>query len=236
LQSQKGYDASVYEAVQKVCGLGVADIAVKRDKRGGKDDKGTAGMSQVAIASMKKAELEELEVCSRFRHKNLCCLLAIASDGPQKCLIFQYCPGGSVHDRLAMTMPGKSMLTITERFRIALDAAEGLSFLHTSGEVPVLHRDVKSDNLLLDADGSAKVCDFGTARHDRKTGRGVTGASSVSHAHTHMSTKMVVGTRAYMPPEYLQHGHVSVKTDAFAFGTLLMELLTGLAPTYENQV
>jgi serine/threonine protein kinase len=115
-------------------------------------------------------------------------------------------------------------LTVHQRFTIASNVASGLHFLHTEAVPPVIHQDVKSDNILLAEVGGvlvAKVADFGTARFVPKLRE---------DGATHHSTQTVVGTGPYMPLEYLQMGHVSEKTDAYALGVVLCELLTGEPP------
>ena len=108
------------------------------------------------------------------------------------------------------------------RLNIASDVARGLTFLHTKARPPIVHQDIKTDNILLGFEGPrlvAKLADFGTVRMDQALEK-----------HSHVSTRTVVGTTPYMPPERYQEGHVSVKTDSFAFGVVLLELLTGLPP------
>ena len=108
-----------------------------------------------------------------------------------------------------------------ERFGIAADIARGLTFLHTVCNPVIVHQDVKTANILLGPGGGrgtplvAKLADFGTVRV----------APTLADA-THVSTIHIAGTRPYMPPESFQAGHISPKTDSFAFGVVLLELLT----------
>jgi serine/threonine protein kinase len=122
-------------------------------------------------------------------------------------------------------------LPAEERLTIASDVARGLEYLHVDAQPPIIHQDIKSANILLADIGGrlvAKVADFGAARFVpsllKKTGGRGRGAD------THHSTVHVVGTKPYQPLEYLQLGHVSEKTDAYAFGVVLLELLTGEPP------
>lgn len=104
------------------------------------------------------------------------------------------------------------------RMAIALDTARALLYLHTAdSQVPLVHRDVKSANVLLDVACRAKLGDFGLAR---------------SLMDTNTKTRHIVGTSGYIPPEYYR-GHVSIKMDSFGFGVILLEIITGL-PSYDS--
>jgi len=114
-------------------------------------------------------------------------------------------------------------LTWQERLDIISDTARGLEYLHVKTDPPIIHQDIKSANILLGRYGgvlTAKVADFGAAR-----------VAPTLVDETHINTVNIVGTRPYMPIEYLQSGHVSEKTDAYAFGVVVCELLTGLPPS-----
>ena len=128
-------------------------------------------------------------------------------------------PHGDGHGRVF------PLLTWGHRFRIAVHLFRALEYLHCSSGSPVVHRDVKSLNILIDAEGQAKLADFGTVR---ELWLGVAGTM---RQQTHASTKNVIGTREYCPPEYTQRGHVSHKLDAYSAGIVLLELLTGKFPS-----
>ena len=185
---------------------------------------------------------KELEVLSKYRHANIVGLLGFclgsesAGGGgrggggrgggarARQCLVFEFMAGGSLQERLA----SGTALSAQERFDIASDVARGLRYLHVDADPPIIHQDVKSDNILLaDVGGKlvAKVADFGTARYVPEL---------LKTDVEHHSTKLVIGTKPYMPIEYLQSGHVSEKTDTFAFGVVVCELLTGHGPVFDR--
>ena len=186
----------------------------------------------------------ELEVLSRYVHPNLVALLGHCIEKQRwkkkatSCsIVLEFMPGGSLLDRLR-SWAGSVALAAQERFDIAADVARALHYLHAEASPPLIHQDVKSDNILLAEVGGrliAKVADFGTARMAPQLAMN-TAARAVggSGGATHHSTQTVVGTRPYMPAEYLQSGHVSEKTDTFAYGVVLLELLTGLPPCNES--
>jgi hypothetical protein len=178
----------------------------------------------------------ELKVLRKYRHQNIVQLLGFCLTGeddedeskgggsggtvaPPQCLVLEWVAGGSLRKRLD---GNDGALTPQQRFDIASDVARGLEYLHITADPPIIHQDVKSDNVLLDEVGGkivAKVADFGTARE----------VSELLEGRAHHSTQMVIGTRGYMPAEYA-NGQVSDKTDTYAFGVVLCELLTGLLP------
>ena len=171
---------------------------------------------------------KELDVLSQYRHINVVRLLGHCLCDTAQCLVFEFMEGGSLSGRLAAARAAQQAgtpppLTPPQRFAIASDVARGLEFLHVDADPPIIHQDVKSANILLCSyQGTvlAKLADFGTARFAPKL-----------LTDTHHATCNVVGTGPYMPLEYTQMGHVSEKTDTFAFGVVLCELLTGDTPS-----
>lgn len=134
-------------------------------------------------------------------------------------LVLEFMAGGSLLARLRPTHADPP-LTAQERFDVAADVARGLHYLHTA-RPPLIHQDVKSDNILLAVvDGGriiAKVTDFGTARIAPQLAMTPSAvAPGGGGGQTHHSTGVIVGTRTYMPIEYIQSGNVSEKTDTFA--------------------
>ncbi|XP_044754822.1 probable LRR receptor-like serine/threonine-protein kinase At2g28960 [Coccinella septempunctata] len=163
-----------------------------------------------------KQFINEVEVLSKFRHKNLISLLGFSCDGCTYCLLYEYIPGGTLKERLQST---NDKLTWQERLSIALGTANAITYLHTTFSSPLIHRDVKTANILLDNSNKPKLGDFGiTTLLDKQN----------------MNTSTVIGTSAYMAPEAMR-GDISVKCDTFSFGVVLLELLTSLPPFDESR-
>ncbi|XP_039686864.1 probable receptor-like protein kinase At1g80640 isoform X2 [Medicago truncatula] len=152
-------------------------------------------------AAVKKADSNadrefenEVSLLSKIRHQNIIKILGYCIQGPTR----------------------GSSLTWYIRLRIAIDVARALEYLHEHSNPPVVHRDLKSSNVLLDSDFNAKLSDFGLAV-----------ASGVQHKNMKMS-----GTLGYVAPEYISHGKLTDKSDVYAFGVVLLELLTGRKPMH----
>jgi hypothetical protein len=184
----------------------------------------------------------ELEVLSKYRHPHLVELIGYCVDKQllraTKCnLVLEFMAEGSLLDRLRPDHVAPA-LAAQERFDIAADVARGLHYLHAEASPPLIHQDLKSDNVLLAEVGGrliAKVADFGTARMAPQLAMNTTAvAPGGGGGKTHHSTTVIVGTRPYMPMEYIQMGRVSEKTDTFAYGVVLLELLTGKPPHDEE--
>ncbi|KAL8120615.1 phytosulfokine receptor 1-like [Apium graveolens] len=158
----------------------------------------------------------EVETLSRAQHPNLVQLMGYCSYKNDKLLIYSYMDNGSLDYWLHEKMDGPSSLDWKTRLRIALGAAEGLAYLHQSCEPHILHRDIKSSNILLSDKFVAHLADFGLAR-------------LINPYDTHVSTDLV-GTLGYIPPEYGQASVATYKGDVYSFGVVLLELLTGRRP------
>ena len=179
----------------------------------------------VAVKVLKRELLDqqfvnEVTIMRKFRHENLLPLIGVSTDGPSPCLVYKYMPLGSVRRFLSGDACLGRDLSCAARVAIAIGTARGLAFLHTAFEQPFVHRDVKSDNILLDCDLSPRVGDFGLTR---------VGSAGTGMTRSRQFTQNVFGTSVYMAPEAFR-GDVSVKLDSFAFGVVLLELLTGLEP------
>ncbi|KFK24660.1 hypothetical protein AALP_AA8G008400 [Arabis alpina] len=160
----------------------------------------------------------EIESLGRLRHKNLVNLQGWCKHKNDLLLIYDYIPNGSL-DSLLYSKPRRSgaVLSWNARFQIAKGIASGLLYLHEEWEQIVIHRDVKPSNVLIEEDMNPRLGDFGLARLYQR--------GSQSH------TTVVVGTIGYMAPELTRSGNSSSASDVFAFGVLILEIVTGRKPT-----
>ncbi|CAN6335987.1 unnamed protein product [Urochloa humidicola] len=162
----------------------------------------------------------EVELLSRLRSPYLLGLIGHCSEGGHRLLVYEFMANGGLQEHLYPnrgSCGGISKLDWDTRMRIALQAAKGLEYLHERVNPPVIHRDFKSSNILLDKDFHARVSDFGLA----KLGSDKAGG--------HVSTR-VLGTQGYVAPEYALTGHLTTKSDVYSYGVVLLELLTGRIP------
>ncbi|XP_027091368.2 probable serine/threonine-protein kinase PBL21 isoform X1 [Coffea arabica] len=176
------------------------------------------------IVAIKQLNLEGLQgnqefivevlMLSLLHHPNLVNLIGYCTDGDQRLLVYEYMPMGSLEYHLFDLDPGKEPLSWGTRLKIAVGAARGLKYLHCSANPPVIYRDLKSSNILLDNDFNPKLSDFGLAK------LGPVGDK------THVSTR-VMGTYGYCAPEYAMSGKLTLKSDIYSFGVVLLELITG---------
>ena len=167
----------------------------------------------------------EAKVLGKYRHANIVGLVGqcLGPEQPQQYLVYEFMAGGSLKDRLQEGKTADPALSWQERFIIASDTARGLEYLHVEADPPIIHQDIKSDNILLNEYNGqlvAKIADFGAVR-----------IAPALLTSTHYSAPDVIGTKPYQPPEYTGQGHVSEKTDTYAFGVVVLELLTGKPPT-----
>ena len=178
----------------------------------------------------------EVETLAQIRHVNLVELIGYSlTKYNDQIIVLEYMPGGTLYDRLR----NSDTLQLNQRLHIALDAAEGLNYLHKFTRNGIVHRDIKSTNILLDAKGVAKVSDFGLSR---------TLLSAITDNHTLQTVKTlevthVAGTYGYMDPEWfinrrLERPIASTFSDVYAFGVVLFEIITGKAAlvTVHNEI
>ncbi|KAL8218379.1 hypothetical protein R6Q57_021752 [Mikania cordata] len=156
----------------------------------------------------------EVLMLSLLRHSNLVTLIGYCTDGDQRLLVYEYMPLGSLENHLFDLDPDQEPLDWRTRLKIAVGAARGLEYLHCKANPPVIYRDLKSSNILLDHDFKSKLSDFGLAK------LGPVGDN------THVSTR-VMGTYGYCAPDYAMSGKLTLKSDIYSFGVVLLELITG---------
>ncbi|GMH17998.1 hypothetical protein Nepgr_019839 [Nepenthes gracilis] len=160
-------------------------------------------------------ELEtEVEALGSIRHKNIVKLYSYFSSLDCSLLVYEYTPNGNLWDALHK---GKTLLDWPTRHQIALGIAQGLAYLHHDLLPPIIHRDIKSSNILLDVDYQPKVADFGVAKVLQPRG----GKDS---------TSVIAGTYGYLDPDYVNSSKATTKCDVYSFGVVLMELVTGKKP------
>lgn len=163
--------------------------------------------------------LTEVMFLGQLRHSHLVKLIGYCCEDEHRLLVYEYMPRGSLENQLfrrySVSLPWST------RMKIALGAAKGLAFLHEA-EKPVIYRDFKASNILLDSDYAPKLSDFGLAK-DGPEGD-----------DTHVSTR-VMGTQGYAAPEYIMTGHLTAMSDVYSFGVVLLELLTGRRSVDKNR-
>ncbi|XP_031473032.1 probable serine/threonine-protein kinase PBL26 [Nymphaea colorata] len=158
--------------------------------------------------------LVEVLMLSLLHHPNLVNLIGYCADGDQRLLVYEFMPLGSLEGHLLDVSPKQKPLEWFIRMKIATGAAKGLEYLHDKANPPVIYRDLKSSNILLDKEFNAKLSDFGLAK------LGPVGDK------THVSSR-VMGTYGYCAPEYARTGQLTVKSDVYSFGVVLLEIITG---------
>ncbi|PSS03110.1 Receptor-like protein kinase [Actinidia chinensis var. chinensis] len=158
----------------------------------------------------------EVEAIGHVRHKNLVRLLGYCIEGTHRLLVYEYVNNGNLEQWLHGAMRQHGHLTWEARMKILLGTAKALAYLHEAIEPKVVHRDIKSSNILIDDDFNAKVSDFGLAK--------LLGAGK-----SHITTR-VMGTFGYVAPEYANTGLLNEKSDVYSFGVVLLEAITGRDP------
>lgn len=158
----------------------------------------------------------EVEAIGHVRHKNLVRLLGYCIEGTHRILVYEYVNNGNLEQWLHGAMHQQGYLTWEARIKVLTGTAKALAYLHEAIEPKVVHRDIKSSNILIDDDFNAKVSDFGLAK--------LLGAGK-----SHITTR-VMGTFGYVAPEYANTGLLNEKSDIYSFGVLLLEAITGRDP------
>ncbi|KAK1401894.1 cysteine-rich receptor-like protein kinase 2 [Heracleum sosnowskyi] len=163
-----------------------------------------------------KADFEsEIRLTSEVNHRNIIRLLGCCRKGPELLLVFEYMENGSLDKFLYGENRGT--LGWKQRFDIIFGVARGLAYLHEEFHISIIHRDIKSSNILLDVDYQPKIADFGLARF-------------IAENQSHFTTGFA-GTLGYTAPEYAIHGHLSEKVDTYAYGVVVLEIISGRQST-----
>ncbi|KAK4744528.1 hypothetical protein SAY87_010840 [Trapa incisa] len=157
----------------------------------------------------------EIELLSRVHHKNLVALVGFCFEQGEQMLVYEFMPNGTLREALS----GKSGIHLDwkKRLRVAVGSARGLAYLHELANPPIIHRDIKSTNILLDETLTAKVADFGLSKLVSDSEKG------------HVSTQ-VKGTLGYLDPEYYMTQQLTEKSDVYSLGVVMLELITSKIP------
>ncbi|KAK7301440.1 hypothetical protein RJT34_12304 [Clitoria ternatea] len=159
----------------------------------------------------------EIEIITTLNQKNIISLLGFCFEDGNLLLVYDFLSRGSLEENLHGNKKNPLEFGWTERYKVAMGVAEALEYLHNNAGQPVVHRDVKSSNVLLSEDFEPQLSDFGLAKW-----------ASISSSH--ITCTDVAGTFGYMAPEYFMYGKVNDKIDVYAFGVVLLELLSGRKP------
>ncbi|XP_023530501.1 probable receptor-like protein kinase At2g42960 [Cucurbita pepo subsp. pepo] len=180
---------------------------------------GTEVAVKKLLNNLGQAEKEfrvEVEAIGHVRHKNLVRLLGYCIEGVHRMLVYEYVNNGNLEQWLHGAMRQHGTLTWEARMKVLLGTAKALAYLHEAIEPKVVHRDIKSSNILIDDEFNAKVSDFGLAK-------------LLDAGESHITTR-VMGTFGYVAPEYANTGLLNEKSDIYSFGVLLLEAITGRDP------
>lgn len=158
----------------------------------------------------------EIRTLSSVEHLNLVRFLGYFEDGQERILVVEYVPNGTLREHLDCIHG--IVLDLATRLDIAIDVAHAVTYLHMYTDQLIIHRDIKSSNILLTENFRAKVADFGLSH-----------LSPENSGTTHVSTQ-VKGTAGYLDPEYLKTNQLTAKSDVYSFGVLLVEMITGRRP------
>ncbi|XP_031388679.1 senescence-induced receptor-like serine/threonine-protein kinase isoform X2 [Punica granatum] len=170
-------------------------------------------LSQTSKQGRKEFQAEA-ELLMIVHHRNLVSLVGYCDDAKNMALIYELMENGNLRQHLSDQSCNAQVLTWNERLRIAIDAAQGLDYLHNGCKPPIIHRDLKTLNILLNKSMQAKIADFGLSK------------AFAAENDSNISTRPA-GTPGYLDPEYQSSGSLNMKSDVYSFGVILFELITG---------
>ncbi|KAH1225965.1 putative serine/threonine-protein kinase-like protein CCR3 [Glycine max] len=169
----------------------------------------------------------ELTMLSRLHHKHLVRLIGFCEENDERLLVYEYMSNGSLydhlHDKNNVDKSSSILNSWRMRIKIALDAARGIEYIHNYAVPPIIHRDIKSSNILLDSNWNARVSDFGLSKIWHETEQEL------------MSTTKAVGTVGYIDPEYYVLNVLTTKSDVYGLGVVMLELLTGKRAVFKPE-
>ncbi|XP_020592581.1 protein LYK5 [Phalaenopsis equestris] len=187
--------------------------------------RGVINGDAAAIKRLKGDVSNEINILKQISHSNLIKLSGFCLHEGDTYMVYEYVEMGSLSDWLhhMKNSSDSSCLTWNHRIQFACDVADGLNYLHNYTNPPYIHKNLKSSNVLIAKDFRAKVANFGLAK------------AVADEEGPQQLTRHVVGTQGYLAPEYLEHGLITPKLDVFAFGVVLLELLSGKEATFQRE-
>ncbi|CAM0874874.1 unnamed protein product [Alopecurus aequalis] len=203
------------------------EVAIKRA-----EDHATKSSSSTARPERRRdretAFNSELVALARANHKNIVCLLGCCAESGERVLVYEFMINGTLHDQLHARSPmAAPVMSWRGRLTIALGAARGIEYMHVYAVPPIIHRDIKSANILLDDSWTAKIADFGLSSVLEPAGDCEDNSGDNPQQQQPQKTIYTGGTVGYMDPEYYRLQHLTDKSDVYSFGVVLLELMSG---------